>query len=203
MRTVTHVKSANACALPPHEVFSKATRHKRGKGLLRTDCPRGQFWDPNGYCWSCPKGYTRTAYPVTHKRACTRWVGAKQAKATLVKSLACPDGSFFDPINGGTCWSCPQGFVRTLSPVTALDACAANLLAGIDPVLGVCERGLVNIRGTCERVGVCGKKEQRPCLIGERIPSCNDGLKENFKQNILRTATTRGNAISCRGIVIG
>ena len=27
---------------------------------------------------------------------------------------ACPDGQFFDPIDGGTCWSCPNGYERTL-----------------------------------------------------------------------------------------
>ena len=35
----------------------------------------------------------------------------------------CPSGSFFDPRNGGECWSCPGGYKRTvLPPVTARNA---------------------------------------------------------------------------------
>jgi hypothetical protein len=42
-------------------------------------------------------------------------------------SLLCDKG-FFDPIEGGTCWSCPSGFNRTVGPaVTAADACRQAL----------------------------------------------------------------------------
>ncbi len=58
------------------ERFSKATRHDRATGaVLRIDCPAGQFWDPDGNCYSCPRDYTRTLFPVTHERACTDRVG--------------------------------------------------------------------------------------------------------------------------------
>jgi hypothetical protein len=68
--------------------------------------------------------------------------------------------------------------------VKAPDACAATLLAGVDPALGLCRQGHVNLNGTCQRQGDCGKSGQRPCLIGERTPSCHEGLKENFRKNV-------------------
>ena len=183
IRSVTHVKSADACVLLASEEFRRANRHGRGTGLLGTDCPRGQFWDPNGYCWSCPAGFGRTAHAVTDGRACARGVASRAGRATLVSSLTCPSGSFFDLIDGGTCWRCPQGYNRTLAQVKAADACATTLLAGAAAEAGTCRAGLVNTGGTCTRQGTCGGANQRPCLIGERIPSCNAGLREDFKAN--------------------
>lgn len=183
-RTVFHVKSADACERPAQEDFSGATRHGRGTGVVRTDCPRGQFWDPNGYCWTCPSGHKRTAHPVTSANACAAPARAARANAQPAGSLACQTGSFFDMIDGGTCWRCPQGYSRTLSHVKAGDACAAAPLAGLGSAFGACGTGHINVGGVCARVGNCGGPGQRPCLLGERIPSCNPGLKENFKRNV-------------------
>jgi len=183
-RTVFHVKSADACEQPAQQKFSGATRHGRGTGLVRTDCPRGQFWDPNGYCWSCPAAYGRTANPVTSGNACAATVRAARSHAQAAGSLACPQSSFFDPVDGGTCWSCPKGYSRTLSHVKAGDACAAAPLAGISSAFGACDKGNTNIGGVCSRIGNCGASGQRPCLLGERTPSCNANLKENFKRNV-------------------
>ena len=199
VRGVTSVKSSSACVRGPREVTRRATRHGRGTGLLGTDCPGGQFWDPNGYCWSCPSGYTRTAAPVTRSNACTRWIGPSATRSTLVKRLACPSGSFFDLIRGGSCWSCPDGYVRTLASVEADNACAVNLVAGITPVLGMCADDLVNIRGRCEVRGRCGGEGQRPCLIVERLPSCDPGLAEDFIEN--RCVEDRLAETVCRGLV--
>jgi hypothetical protein len=183
-RTVLHVKSADACEQPAHQKFSGATRHGRGTGLARTDCPRGQFWDPNGYCWSCPGGYGRTAHAVTSGSACAAAVRASRSHALAAGSLACPQGSFFDLVDGGTCWSCPQGYSRTASHVKAGDACATTLLAGVGTAFGTCDAGHTNLGGACSRIGNCGASGQRPCLLGERTPSCNANLKENFKRNV-------------------
>lgn len=182
-RTIFHVKSKDACEVPAHQAFSAATRHARGTGLLRTDCPRGQFWDPNGYCWSCPSNARRTVHAVTSGKACARTVPVKRSHAKAAGSLACPRDSFFDLIDGGTCWSCPSGYSRTMSHVKAGDACAASLLAGLGTGFGACSAGHVNIGGTCSRVGNCGANGQRPCLLGERVPSCNANLREDFKRN--------------------
>lgn len=183
-RTVFAVDGTTACERAASTASSSASRRGRGTGLLGTNCPRGQFWDPNGYCYTCPSGYNRTAAPVTGRNACAKSVAASYAKATLQASLFCPAGSFFDLIDGGTCWSCPSGYSRTLSPVKAADACAAAPLAGVGAEFGACNVDLLNIRGTCVARGKCGGENQRPCLTGERLPSCNEGLKENFKKNV-------------------
>ncbi|MBL8323430.1 MAG: hypothetical protein JNJ89_00575 [Rubrivivax sp.] len=182
-RTVFHVKSGDACERPLHEAFAKATRHGRATGLLRTDCQRGQFWDPNGDCWSCPGGYRRTAHPVTAERACARTVPPQRAAAQFAASLACPQGSFFDLVDGGTCWKCPEGYGRGAAHVKAGDACAATVLAGVGRIFGSCDAGLVNAAGTCQRRGACGALGERPCLLVERVPSCNGGLAEDFVAN--------------------
>ncbi len=200
VRQVTPVNSGSACMRPPGETTVKAKRHGRGSGLLGTDCGKGQFWDPNGYCWSCPGGYTRTAAPVTAKNACTKWRGPSFTKAALKKRLACPDGSFFDPSRGGSCWSCPEGYVRTLVPVTAGNACAAgNLVAGASPVLGLCDDGLANVGGRCFERNRCGALGERPCLLVERIPSCDAGLAEDFINN--RCVEDRIGQTACRALV--
>lgn len=52
---------------------------------------------------------------------------ADYAKATKagkpdIASLGCKKGEFWDPINGGECWSC-SGKKRTIFPVTGNKAC--------------------------------------------------------------------------------
>lgn len=122
-RTVFSVKSNKACERAGGERFARANRHSRGGGLLGTDCPGGQFWDPNGYCYSCPSGYNRTGYPVTSDKACSQKVHADYRSATLVNSArTCGSGYFFD-IGTNKCWSCPDGYKRTVFPVNGGKAC--------------------------------------------------------------------------------
>lgn len=83
-RTVFPVTSDKACVKPAHTVYAKATRHGKGTGLLGTDCPKGQFWDPNGYCYSLPKGYSRTIYPVTGNKAGAKRIPESYARAKYV-----------------------------------------------------------------------------------------------------------------------
>lgn len=131
-RTVLHaVDSANACEGPASTDYEKADRHGRGTGLLKTDCARGQFWDPNGYCYTCPRGYDRTVFPVTGSQACSKPVAAVYARATRAGDF-CPRGSFLD-IGRGDCWSCPDNWYRTVNAVTSARACASkvgNIFAG-------------------------------------------------------------------------
>lgn len=71
---------------------------------------------------------------------------------------------FFDPIKGGTCWSCPADHpVRTLYPVTSPNACASK---------------------------ACGREGGRPCYVWERLaPSCDKGLIEHpLKNTCVRAA---------------
>jgi hypothetical protein len=122
-RTTFSVKSDKACERPASERFAKAIRHGKGKGILGTDCDGGQFWDPNGYCYSCPSGYNRTAHPVTSAKACSQRVHAEYTTARkYADAKKCEDGSFFD-VGTNKCWTCPEGYRRTVFPVTGGKAC--------------------------------------------------------------------------------
>ena len=86
---------------------------------------KDEFWDPinGGTCWSCPSSHpNRTANPVDGSAACSS-PAIKTAKAKFVTSTSCGKGQFRDPRKGGECWSCPDGYNRTASAVTAKDAC--------------------------------------------------------------------------------
>jgi len=128
-RSAAHVDAKNACFVPAGEKFSKIKRHAKGKGLLRTDCPKGQFWDAiDGYCYSCPSGFRRTAYSVRDNRACVQSVKEQQAKAAHVKKGECGKGEIKDGLyqrggTGGTCWTCPTAHDRTVFPVNGNKAC--------------------------------------------------------------------------------
>ncbi len=125
-RTVFAVTSDKACERAGGDIFKPATRHGKGRGLLGTDCNGGQFFDPNGYCYSCPQGYNRTAHPVTSGKACSQRVHAEFMRATRVRNAAkCPSGSFYD-ITKGTCYSCPSGYNRTVFPIDGAKACERN-----------------------------------------------------------------------------
>ena len=64
------------------EKLAPATRHGRGGGAIGTDCQPGQFWDPNGSCYSCPRSYTRTLNPVDSPGACVDKLGGEIAHST-------------------------------------------------------------------------------------------------------------------------
>jgi F5/8 type C domain-containing protein len=120
-RTVFAVQGTSACEVPAGEIFAKAIQHSKGKGLLGTDCDGGQFWDPNGYCYSCPSGYNRTAYSVTSDKACSQRVHASYTAATKVGEYGCDEG-FLD-IGTNKCWTCPDGYRRTVYSVKSEKAC--------------------------------------------------------------------------------
>lgn len=49
--------------------------------------------------------------------------GQTFSKATKTKNASCSSGSFFDLIDGGTCWTCPKGYKRTVFAVNSAQAC--------------------------------------------------------------------------------
>jgi len=89
-------------------------------------CPAGSFPDLGAAsCWACPDGYTRTADSLTGATACAKAdpsVPLKRMSAKFVSSQ-CPAGSFFDPIRGGECYSCPNGYKRSAAHIDAANAC--------------------------------------------------------------------------------
>jgi hypothetical protein len=94
-------------------------------GRANTECPKGSFLDVGtGYCYTCPRGFNRSGFGVDTPKACTRQISAQYKRATKVSShKSCPNGTFKDSRNGGECWKCPSGYGRTMSAVTAWDAC--------------------------------------------------------------------------------
>ncbi len=169
-RTLAAVTAKNACA---KGVLGKTAR---ASYVGKHGCTgKGVFYDPRkgGQCWSCPKGYDRGVSAVTSSNACYRPVAAAHAKATFRSRAGCPRGGFYD-IGRGECWSCNAGYDRSVLPVTGSRACVAARHCG---------KGLIEIGGVCRKRGQCGGRNQRPCLIAERVPSCNKGLREDFRKN--------------------
>jgi hypothetical protein len=187
-RTVFAVNTDKACEKVASTDFRSAIENGKGTGFFGTDCPSGQFWDiVDGKCHSCSDGYAMQVLEHVHSgKKCGKVIPGSFAKATKI-GPPCGKGKLWDP--RGECWSCPDDFLRTVAPVTTSLACEYMGRMGI----GGCQTGLSSIRGTCRRTGECGKATQRPCEIGERIPSCDPNLKEDFKQNLcvpLRTGET-------------
>jgi len=158
---------------------SKATY----RGKVKKSKPKGAFFDPRkgGEWWKCPSNRPRrTAYSVTDKRACAtkRIIGEKLSRAEFKGKVTNPKpkGAFLDPRKGGEYWSCPAGYIRNLNPVTHRAACT------VAPKY-VCDGSNMAVRGKCYKKGACGARNQRPCLIVERIPSCKNGLAEDFIAN--------------------
>lgn len=136
----------------------KIKADKVGKSVAGI-CKKGSWVSlNNGNCYKCPKGYKHNPAlfgdktGVCYKKSADNFSAAKKKSGTLV----CRDG-FFDPIDKGSCWTCPAAFPRrTLKSVKSNEAC---------------------------EVQACGVLNGRPCLITERIPSCDKGLAEDFIQN--------------------
>lgn len=116
--TIFPVNSDKACV-----GYEAAT--KVGKYGCKNKYGDRAFFDliDNGSCWTCPKGYFRTAESVKHPRACTKdLIVGPWDKATKRGDDKCDEG-FGDPIQGGTCWKCPKNTKRTVFPVNESKAC--------------------------------------------------------------------------------
>lgn len=124
-RTIHAVTSGSACAKHTSGQDHHASKKNRGTGFWGTDCPSGQFFDiyDGGWCWSC-NGRNRTAAHITHGNACHQPAKTEHRKASGGSKAGCAGNQFHDPRNGGECWSCPNGSVRTTSAVTDGKACS-------------------------------------------------------------------------------
>ncbi len=139
----------------------EGTRHAAGSGLLKTDCPRGQWLSThNGSCYSCPNGFNHDILKKGNQDGvCWRDKKDQFAAASRMTGTAfCEKNAFFDPIKGGTCWACPAA-TPNRNIAQAVDSANACVSAS------------------------CGADGGRPCLITERIPSCNTGLVEDIASN--------------------
>ena len=161
--------------------FSDKTINRIKKGRFDKICKGDSFYDPAGgkfgACWDCPKGFIQNlTSSVKGGKACVKVSGASTKKADKVAAFSPCKKGFLDPRNGGECWSCPSGYFRGPTPVNAAGACI------VKPE-DVCDKGNILVYSKCLKKGACGKQGQRPCLIVERVPSCNAGLAEDFIAN--------------------
>ena len=135
----------------------RRTGKKVGQSIIGI-CKQGWLSTNDGGCYVCPKGYGHDIAKFGNQvGVCYRKHPDAFAKAVSKGgTLVCNQG-FFDPIDGGSCWSCPADApVRTTSSVKSATACESR---------------------------ACGASGERPCMIVERIPSCNPGLIEDFVHN--------------------
>lgn len=112
-RTASAVDAWDACGA----VFKQARRAE----FVERVCSEGTFGDPNGNCYKCPDGFQRTASSVTAGDACIRTEILKPAEQKA--ALTCKAGEHFDLVDGGTCWSCPEGSTRSLANVKSNESC--------------------------------------------------------------------------------
>lgn len=149
-RTANPVYSDGACSAFVPEKQARATVVKKAA------CDAGEIQDPRngGECWLCPTATTRTVFPIQEGKACEKWAGYRYSPATQTAALTCPAGQIFDPSSskrpeiqsriraqyagkplptfgksdGGTCWSCPSGYQRSIGPVWNDYACNPGLI---------------------------------------------------------------------------
>jgi hypothetical protein len=135
----------------------------------------------NRNCWSCPAGFHPTAAPnVRNPRACKRngttlsAPARRHGRAGGLTHTRCPkrDGQFADLLSG-YCFSCPPGYRPALGRVNHVPRCARKIAARFASAL---------YRGHPPGPA-CGARNRRPCLVTERIPSCDPGLVEDFLIN--------------------
>lgn len=89
-------------------------------------CPSGSFVDVGKWsCWSCPEGYSRSLSAVDSDKACQQKDSTQKGGylAATFQGRLCEAGTFFDPIRGGECYSCPADYKRSAAHVDAPNAC--------------------------------------------------------------------------------
>jgi len=198
-RTGNSVKSSKACMRVTKAQQSKATL--KGKAVCKPGEILDIRND--GECWTCPTNYDRTVSPINGKNACEIGGGWDFARATESSPLTCQSGQVFDLVNakhkkvqalikaqfkaakkkvpanlgkkgGGTCWSCPTGYRRTVFAVWDKGACESNGISWKAPTYN--QPGLFGLKGAADVV-----RE----LIAERklIEEFADGLAPALKKS--------------------
>ncbi|MAY67830.1 MAG: hypothetical protein CMM77_11955 [Rhodospirillaceae bacterium] len=128
-RTAAKVDAWNACG----KIGKKAT-----SAIFKgRQCPdQDAFRDPRngGECWKCPEDYNRTANAVTGARACKTSFAFEPAISKGDRK--CEPNQIFDMIDGGTCWTCPEGAKRTWFSIKSAKACSNNKMEWVLPERG-------------------------------------------------------------------
>lgn len=116
------VASRNACRRPGQTLNRRATYRGNATGILRTDCPSGQFLHGlSGRCYSCPSGYGRTLAGIDAPNACSKTEDAQLRAGTERGRPGCPEGSFEHGLTA-RCYSCGDGYDRSAVIADRLEA---------------------------------------------------------------------------------
>jgi hypothetical protein len=189
VRSLASVKAKNACV-----GFTKATL--RGK----YGCKRkysGSFFDPRkgGECWKCPSGYKRTLTAVTHAKACAKDLVFGPWKKAAYKGKSGCDKGFKDPIDGGTCWTCPSNSKRTVFSVKSNKACEVQKRAlNRGKFLGF-KTLTPSSKGKIKKASQNFSDSNSGVMVelNNLYKLLNGSLKNVFKNNALANAVENGN----------
>lgn len=127
-RSIHAVTSDKAC----YETIAKKrkkAKYKYDTGSVFKACKKGTFANVGSTkCYKCEKGWKHDGTKkVSKKGVCYKPAYKKFSKASKKKNLSglsCPKGQFYDPIDGGSCWTCPSKSKRTAYSVKSDKACS-------------------------------------------------------------------------------
>ena len=225
IRSLTPVTDPTACWRPAHPEYASAIRKTTGTIFPHECWATGAFWDgyDGGGCWTCPSDHpARGSAPVYSSEAC--WVdsGHQESPAILKAVKGCPsqtpgqlypDGRpFYDPIDGGTCWTCPAFGDRTAFPVNGNLACAIGFswntpkypepgLLGLDGGLEVLSTLLGRPQDVTDYLYLVAKEgkvapEDRPAWVAGKwaeiaaAPQKSDALNTLANLQVIQAAAT-------------
>lgn len=171
-RTVDpNVAGKKACRLLGKTAFKRAKKHRKNTKIGQ-GCPAQQFWDIKGgekglgACYSCPRNYTRSVNSVTSAKACSRKQPDKHAAGKKRGAPGCGAGAFRNGVLN-QCYSCPDGFKRSLSV-------GANLSKNKQ----ACFRAKVDVGALVNGKFVAWAKEEVEVLREEYAPLIEKALIE-------------------------
>jgi len=195
----------NANAVKGSKACDKVTKAKQSRATLKGKavCKVGEILDirNHGECWTCPTNYDRTTYPINESKACEIGGGFDFSQATETSALTCNAGQIFDFVNakhpkvkalytqqfnksppttlgkkgGGTCWSCPAGYRRTILAVWDKAACESNGINWKPPEYT--QPGLFGLDGAA----AVARQEVASRILIEEI---SDGLAAKLKKDV-------------------
>jgi len=146
----------------------------------------------NMTCWSCPKGYKRSADPkVAGTKACLKPAYSKWSKAKyrgrgrkIGISVQCPRGAFRHGLTD-KCYSCPRGYKRTVHSINSSKACEkverASFKRASQRGKAGCNKGYFQ-HGMTDRCYKCPKGYNRTLVI-TKDPSKHRKACEKIKVN--------------------
>ncbi|EDY86395.1 ricin-type beta-trefoil lectin domain protein [gamma proteobacterium HTCC5015] len=186
-RNANPVDHPKACTQLKLANFKRANHHGKGYGIFGTDCGSGQFWDPNGNCYSCPKNYIRGVAPVTSGEACVAVdISLKESKASLVRKGKPNDPNAFFDVGLGQFWKCPTGYNRTVFSVKSSQACekvTVNHASGT-----AVPRGQIHDKASKLCMGVVGGDDNIKRLGKIESQACLQGVKSRSQSWFLDSA---------------